>query len=333
MGQKRRQFLIATGALLAARLTHAQERPRVRRIGLLGLNHPENPAAKQLRTGVVDALRKLGYREGENLAIELRYADGRPDRLPALAAELVKLAVEVIVSPGNSMTRVLQRATKTIPIVMVTSGLPIEQGFIKSYARPGGNITGLDNWPTIELGAKGYQILKQAVPQARIAASLGNSKDPTSRLYGDDFRRRVATNTGLTVVGIDLLAAEGLARALDEIVASGADLLFVGIGAGSLGNSVLAAIAAFAVKRKLVSLGFAPSYPEVGGLLYYGIELVAMWDRAASYVDRILRGATPADLPVEQPTKYELVLNMKTAKAMGMTLPPPLMAQVDRTIE
>jgi putative ABC transport system substrate-binding protein len=297
---RRRQFLFATSALLAARLSHAQQPPRVRRIGLLGLNHPEHPAAKQLRAGVFEALRKRGYREGENLAIDLRYADGKPERLPALAAELVKLDVEVIVSPANAITRVLQRATKTIPIVMVTSGLPVEQGFIESYARPGGNITGLDNWPTIDLLAKSYQILKRAVPQAKIAASLGNSKDPTSRLYGDDFQQRVATNTGLTVVGIDFVEAEGLARALDGIVASRADVLYV--AGGGVTSPEYAVIAAFAAKRKLVSLGSGPSYPEVGGLLYYGFELVAMWDRAASYIDRILRGAKPADLPVEQPS-------------------------------
>jgi putative tryptophan/tyrosine transport system substrate-binding protein len=330
MGQKRRQFLIATGALLAAQLARAQQPQRLRRIGLLGVNHPDHPGAKQLRMGITKALGKLGYREGENLAIDLRYADGILERLPALAAELVRLKVEAIVSPVNATTRALQRATRSIPIVMVSS-LPVENGFIETHARPGGNITGLDTWPTTELVAKGYQILKQAVPQAKVVASLRNPRDPQSRLYDDEFRRRVAATSGLAVVPIDLVSADGLPQALHAVVTSRADALFV--GGGEVTNPVLAEIAAFAAKHRLVAIGSSPIYVSVGGLLYYGADIAAIWERTASYVDRILRGAKPRELAVEQPTKYELVLNVKTVKAMDLKLPPSFMAQVDRVIE
>jgi putative ABC transport system substrate-binding protein len=326
----RRDFLIASGALLAAPIGLAQQPKQVRRIGLLGLNSPEHAGAQRIRIGVLQALGKLGYREGENFAIELRYAEGKPERLPGLAAEIVRLDVEVIVSPVNATTRALQRATRTIPIVMVGS-LPVENGFIASYSRPGGNVTGLDVWPTPELGAKCYQILKLAVPKAEVAVSLSNTKDPTFRLYGSEFDRKVTSTTGLTVVRVDLTSVDGLAKALDQVAASRPDVLLV--GAGEYIDRHVGEIAAFASSRKLPSISVSSTYTSLGGLLHYGAEPAAVVERVASYVDRILRGAKPADLPVEQPTKYELVLNMKTARSIGLTLPPSFMAQVDRVIE
>ncbi len=223
-----------------------------------------------------------------------------------------------------------KRATPTIPIVMGTSGLPVEAGLIDSYAHPGGNVTGLDWWPTPQLAEKIWQILKSAVPGAKRGAALWNPKQPLAHLFGDEFRRRVASNTGLTVVTVDITRAEDLAVALDRIAAIRPDVLSVS------GEDHIFAhfheIAAFAANRKLVSIG-GIGYASAGGLLTYGASLQTVTDRIGSYIDRILRGAKPAEIPVEQPTNYDLVLNMKTAKAIGLKLPPAFMAQVDRVIE
>jgi putative ABC transport system substrate-binding protein len=251
--------------------------------------------------------------------------------MATIADELVRLRVETIMTPLNAATLAAKRATKTIPIVMITSDHPVERGLIDSYARPGGNVTGLDWWPTSSLSEKTYQILKFAVPKAKIAASIADSTDPLANLYGEEFVRRVASNVGLSVAHVQVSRAGDLARAFDRVAEMRADVLSV--AGGEVISPHYREIAAFAVKRKLASISGSPIYVELGGLLRYGPDVFAAWDRAASYIDRILRGAKPADLPVERPSKYELVLNTKTAKAMGMTFPPSFMLQVDRTIE
>ena len=231
---------------------------------------------------------------------------------------------------SNPGTFAAKRATRSIPIVMAGSSLTVENGFIDSHARPGGNITGLDWWVP-ELADKSYQLLREAVPGATRAARLWNPKNNLAHVFGDEHVRKIASDTGLTVVSAGITRAEDLAGALDRVVASRAEVLFVA-GVSPI-FPLYGEIAAFAAKRKLVSIGTDPGYPAVGGLFSYSADSSAHLGRLPSYVDRILRGAKPGDLPVEFPTKFELVLNIKTAKAIGVTFSPAFMLRVDRTIE
>lgn len=307
----RRQFLIAAGAPLAARLAQAQPPPKLRRIRLFSSSTlPQRASYIKL---ITNTLQRLGYDEGRNLVIESRYAEGKLERMPALADELVRLNVELIVTDSNASTLAAKHATRSIPIVMGGSSLPVETGQIDSYARPGGNITGLDWSATPDIWEKSYQILKYALPGAKRVVRLWNPKMAHAHLYGDEFVRRIASNTGLSLVSVEMTRAQDLAGALDRIAASRTDALSV--SADEVINPHYAEIAAFAEKRKLVSIGVL-GYASRGGLLHYGPHVQTMVDRLASYIDRILRGAKPGDLPVEKPTKYELVLNLKTARVM-----------------
>lgn len=287
--------------------------------------------AQVARKLLTDPLQRLGYEEGRNLVIEWRFAENNPERLPALADELVRLNVELIVTDFNSSTLAAKRATRSIPIVMGASWDTVEQSFIDSHARPGGNITGIDWSLGPQTAERNYQILKDAVPGAKRAVRLWDPSHPTAYRYGDEHLRRITSNTGLTVVSVGITRAEDLAGALDQVVASRAEVLYVA-GDESI-PPLFREIAAFAVKQKMASIGSHPRYTTVGGLLSYTANVLATLDLRAGYIDRILRGAKPADLPVEFPTKFELVLNMKTAKAIGVKFPPSFMLRVDRTIE
>ena len=328
----RREILKALGI---ATLGHplvglAQQSQKMRRIGFLGNGVFTSAGATLVRQTLKDALRRLGYEEGRNLVIEWRYAEFKPERLPVLADELVRLDLELIVTLNAPGTLAAMQATKTIPIVMV-SYLPIRQGLIESHARPGGNVTGFDTMPAAETSLKIYQLLKEAVPGAKRATRLSYPRAPFDPAGFTDRWHEVASKTGLTIAHVDVTRNEELAGALDRIAASRPDVFFVS------GDPFIVphfpAIAAFAVKRKLPSMSEHSNYTASGGLLHYGADPMEPWVRIASYIDRILRGAKPGDLPVEQPTKYELVLNRKTAKEIGLTLPLPFMRQVTRVIE
>jgi putative ABC transport system substrate-binding protein len=327
---RRRRFLIALGALFAAPLTSfAQPAQKVRRIGFLGVGVAKGAGAMLARQRLTDTLRRLGYDEGRNLVVEWRYAENKPERFPALVDELIRSDLELIVTITGPVTLAAKRATRTIPIVMI-SILPLAYGLIDSYARPGGNITGVDSFPTAELSLKNYQILKDAVPGAKRAVRLLYPRplfDPIA------FERQlgVAEKTGLAIAHVEMTRAEELTASLEKIVASRPDVLFVSGDEFFIPH--FAAIAEFAVKRKLVSISESPGYTLAGGLLNYSSDSLANLDRVASFIDRILRGARPGDLPVEQPTQYELVLNRKTAKALGVKLPLSFMRQVTRVIE
>jgi putative ABC transport system substrate-binding protein len=323
---RRRQFLAATGALLAVHLAHAQQPQKVRKIGFLSVGNTNSSYRKALP----ESLRRFGYEEGRNLIIEWRFAEYRLERLPLLAEELVQAKVELIIVLSNAALLAAHRATRTVPIVSWMF-LPIEQGFIASHARPGGNITGLDLMPTETMFQKLWQLLKDVVPGAQRAAFLWDPNHSISRLYDDEFMRRIASTTGLTTIKVDMLGPKGLAGALDQIAAAQVDVLIVTAAEIYLPHH--REIAAFASKHKLASISSYYLYPSNGGLLRYGPDRTAEVDQAMNYVDRILRGAKPADLPVEQPTKFELVLNMKTAKAIGLQLSPGFMAQVNQVIE
>jgi putative ABC transport system substrate-binding protein len=329
----RRQFIVTLGgamgaaADLAARAVYAQQSGKPRRIGFLAPMYPSHPAALSGREFFVDALRKLGHEEGRNLQIEWRYAEFKPERFAPLANELAGLDLDVIVAIGNVASFAAKRATRTVPIV-VASANAVEYGLVDNFARPSGNLTGTEWW-SFELAEKQYQLLKDAVPHATRAARIWYPS--AHELYGEAHLQRIQAVTGLTVTTASIARAEDLSGAFERVVASRAEVLYVH------GFELVApnypAIATFAAERKLVSISEHPNYTVSGGLLHYSVDGPALSGRMASQIDRILRGAKPGDIPVERPTRFELVLNNRTAKAMGVTLSRAFMAQVSRVIE
>jgi len=299
---------------------------RIARIGFL------SPTAASSNTDRVDAfragLRELGYEEGKNLAIEFRWADERYDRLPGLAAELVSLRVDVIVTAGTPAIRAVKEATTTIPVVMATSGDPVGFGFVASLARPGGNITGSSNFAA-ELSAKLLELLKESVPGAqRVAVLLNpeNSVNERSLQAIDGIARSL--KVGLRryeVRGADAITAAFSAMARDRVEA-------VVLPEDDFLNANRRAIADLATKQRLPAAG-RKEFAEAGGLIGHGVNFLDLYRQAATFVDRILKGAKPADLPVEQPTKFELVINLKTAKTLGLTIPPSILARADHVIQ
>lgn len=332
MGQvRRRKFLLASGALLAAPLASiAQPAQPVRRIGFLSPYLPPPPGTAWLFR---ESLRRAGYEEGKNLVIEARFAEGNVKRLPVLAEELVRSKVEVIVAVVNSASDAARRASQTIPIVMFANMFPVERGLAASLARPGGNVTGTVWWAQPqETATKMYQILKEAAPYAKRAAEIRDPTDPQDHLYDRQKMTRMIATMGMTNTYIELRRLDGLKAALDQIKENKIDVLYVTGGGGPVGSS-FREIAAFAIERKLVSISDSPTYIGAGGLLTYGPDGAELYDRTVSYVDRILRGAKPADLPIEQASKYVMAFNTKTARAIGFTPPPSFMLRVDKVVE
>jgi putative tryptophan/tyrosine transport system substrate-binding protein len=318
--------IFALACLVAAFTTKAQPPTKVHRIGLLraGSAPSDQPFVESFRQGLYD----LGYVEGQNLVIEQRYA-GSEERLRDLAAELVQLQVEVIVAGGSAAIRAAQHTTRTIPIVMATSADPVGRGFVASLARPGGNITGL-SWLGAELGGKQLEVLKEAVPQVSRVAVLGN---PASPGYGPgrDNLTVAAQALGLHLQVVELRRVDELDQAFVAITQAGAEVLVV-LAEPLLIDGLRGQIAERAATSRLPAMYGWRMYVEAGGLMSYGPSLPDLRRRAVSYVDRILKGAKPADLPVEQPTKFELVINLKTAQALGLTIPPTLLFQADEVI-
>jgi len=265
------------------------------------------------------------------LVIERRSAEGLAERLPALAEELVRLNVELIVTNPNSATLAAKRATQTIPIVMFAAFLPVEDGLVERLARPGGNVTGVAPWVGVETSDKMFQLLKEAVPSAKRATLLIDPKFQGMHLYEKVIAQqdRNLAKIGMTVTRIGMTRPDELAAALERVVASKPDVLYV---SATVAQSD-AEIAAFAIQRKLVSLGDRANYLRAGGLIYYGVDPVSHVDEVASYVDRILRGAKPRDLPVQHAPKWELLLNGKSARAIGFSPPPLFMARVSQVID
>ena len=315
--------------LLVPLASDAQQATKVHRIGyLMAGSAPSgpDPRAEDFRQG----LRDLGYVEGQNLHIEYRYADGSDTRLRDLAAELVRLQVEVIVAGGSAATRAAQQATRTIPIVMASSGDPVGRGFVASLARPGGNITGLSNF-VAELPGKQLELLKEAVPQGNRIAVLTNPAAPS---HGAEMETLAvaAKALGVHVHVVTLRSRDELAGAFAALAREGAEALVV-LGEPLLLDHIIGAIMDLAAQHRLPAIYRWRSHVEAGGLMSYGPNQPAYWRRIAYYVDRILQGAKPADLPVEQPTKFELVINLKTAQALGITIPPSLLLLADEVIQ
>jgi putative ABC transport system substrate-binding protein len=296
----------------------------VRRIGLL--NAASLFAARTNVGAFQQGLRTLGYVEGQNLAIEYRYANGQLERLPELAAELVRLRVEVLVAGGAFAIRAAQHATRTTPIVMAGTSDAVAAGFVASLAHPGGNITGLSDL-SADLPEKRLELLKETVPQSTRIAMLA---DPASSYYAS--RRHnltvAARALGVHLHVVELHRADELASAFAAMTREGVDALLV-IEGGLLSADLRVQTVDRAATHRLPAMYERKQTVAAGGLMSYGPNIAENYRRAATYVDKILKGATPADLPVEQPTKFELVINLKTAQALGLTIPPTLLFLAD----
>ena len=308
----------------------AQQPKKVPRIGYLSAR---DPATESTRSEAIRlALRELGYIEGQNIAIEYRYAEGKPDRFPELAAELVRLKVDIIVVPGgDAPIRAAKNATKTIPIVMTGAGVdPVEAGLVESLARPGGNVTGLTNL-SAELGGKRLELLKEAVPKLARVAVLYDPANPASLREVKEVLPVAARALGLTIQPWEVRAADGFEKVFAALNKQRPDGLYVPGGALMIANQKR--IVGFALKSRLPSVYGSRESVDAGGLMSYGADLADSYRRVAYYVDRILKGAKPADLPVEQPTKFELVINLKTAKQIGVTIPQAVLYRADKVIK
>jgi putative tryptophan/tyrosine transport system substrate-binding protein len=327
----RRTFLAGTGAvLLAAPLAvEAQQTTGTPQVGFLSPSSLSDPRTARYFQALVQGLRELGYVERQNIAIEPRWAEGKYDRLPGLAVELVRLKATVIVTYGGAATKAVRQATETIPIVMAVVQDAVSTELVSTLARPGGNITGLSSMAT-ELVGKQLEILKEVVPKVSRVALLGNPAQP-----GHTPQVRQAQGTARALgVGLQLLEARDpseIDKAFAAITTERTGAIIV------LPDSMLldhrTRIADLAVRRRLPMLSALRDNAEAGGLIAYGPSVFEMFRRSATYVDKILKGAKPAELPVEQPTKFELVINLKTAKALGLTIPQSLLARADEVIQ
>ena len=327
---RRRRFLITAGALLAAPLAaEAQQAAKIARIGYLAFNLAASPHGPEaFRQG----LRDLGYVEGRNLVIEYRDAEGKFERLPALAAELVALKVDVILAPSTVAALAAKQATRTLPIVFAAAGDPVSSGLVSSLARPGGNVTGLSSLAP-ELVGKGLELLTQAVPGvSRIAVlwqpGAAGDHTPQGMLKEAEVAARAL---GVRLQFVEARGPADIDRVFSDMTRAHAGAL-----------TVLPSNMFLREHRRLVDLAAKNRLPavypwreavEAGGLMSYGANQPDLFRRAATYVDKILKGAKPGDLPVEQPTKFELVINLKTAKALGLTIPQSVLARADEVIQ
>jgi putative tryptophan/tyrosine transport system substrate-binding protein len=326
-----RGFLVfLTLAILVAPLAaQAQPARKIPRIGVLEVGSPPSSPDWKQRSVFLQELRTLGWREGENLTIEYRWASGQFDRGDELAAELVRLPVDVIVVRGRPVIRAAQRATSTIPIVMIAVDDPIAEGFIAGLARPGGNITGVDTSVSAELSAKLLEFLKEAVPAVTRIAVLAHPRVPATRQILEDLvgAARVL-NVQLHVLAV--YQPREFESAFDAAMREGAGALLV--LPALLFSPRYSELAALAAKHRLPAISWTRSFATAGGLMAYGPKVPDFWRRAAYYVDRLLKGTKPADLPVERPTTFELVINLKTAQVFGLTIPPTLLFQASEVI-
>ena len=331
----RRDFVLAVFARLALGVAaaplaaEAQQAGKVYRIGYLS-----TPTRESVAHGVdafLRKLRELGWVEGGNLLIEYRWADGNVERLPDLAADLVRRNVDVIVAPAGSAALAAKNATSSIPIVMIFPSDPVEIGLVASLSRPGGNITGTTFTPGPEIFGKQLQILKEAVPHASRVAILSNPADPLSFALQMKEVEATARSLRIPLQHVEAKGPEDFDSAFAAMARERADALLIGGTSTFLAHR--ARLAEFAVKGRLPTMYSFRENVEAGGLMAYAVNMADFVGRAAVYVDKIFKGAKPADLPVEQPTKFELVINLKTAKALGLTMPPSLLARADEVIE
>jgi putative ABC transport system substrate-binding protein len=308
----------------------AQQPKKVPRIGYLSAIDPVTDFPRT--EGIRLALRELGYIEGQNIAIEYRYSEGKPERQPELAADLVRLKVDIIlVAGGTQPTRAAKNATKAIPIVMTGLGLdPVKAGLVESLARPGGNVTGLTTLNS-EIGGKRLELLKEAVPKLARVAVLNDPTTVGATREAKEDLPVAARALGLTMRTWEVRAAEDFDKVFAALNKDRPDGLYVLLAGGRLRLNVKR-ITDFALKSRLPLVYYNREAVDAGGLMYYGADLTESCRRVAYFVDKILKGAKPAELPVEQPTKFELVINLKTARQIGLTIPPNVLARADKVI-
>jgi len=320
-------ILVATFLLTVAAITEAQQPTKVPRIGYLNAVSPSTVSDRieAFRQG----LRELGYVEGKNIVIESRYADSKLDRLPALAAELVRL-VDIIVTSGAIPTRAAQEATSTIPIVMAQDSDPVGNGFVASLSRPAGNITGLSTLAP-ELTGKRLEILKEIVPKLSRLAVFGSSKYPGNQQALNEVKL-AARAFKVQLQYLDVLSSKDIEPAFRAAVKGRADAILLMVPSGVV-NSTRKEIVELAVKSRLPATYQQQEYVEAGGLMSYGVSIDDLNRRAATYVDKILKSRKPADLPVEQPVKFQLIINVKAAKQIGLTIPPNVLVRADKVIK
>lgn len=323
----RREILIALGAL-AALPAYSQQPSKVWRVGFLGPRRIADVDKDPHFGAFRPAMRELGYVEGRNLIIEWRFADGKVERLPGLARELVDLKVDVIVAAATSGTLAAQKATTTIPIVMVNVGDPVFQGFARSLSHPGGNITGLSNM-SAEFGPKHLEMLLGAAPKASRVSMLVNLEVSANGVLLKEVQV-AAAKRNVQVLPVEARASEEIDNAFSKMAREKSQAVIV--AQHPLFIQQCRQIAELAAKYRLASIAGFREYAEAGGLISYGAHNADGFRRSARYVDKIFKGAKPGDIPVEQPTRYEMVINMKTAKALGITIPKTLQLQATEVI-
>ena len=326
--KRRKFFTLFGGAVLAWPLAvRAQPMAKVWHVGMLEttaatLNATNLDAFKQ-------ALRQLGYIEGQNLIVEYRSGDGHIERFPQLAAELVRLNVDIIITRGTPAALAAKKATATIPIVMAAIGEPVETGMVASLARPGGNVTGLSAFVT-ELTAKRIEIMREVIPQLSRMALIDNMANRSVPAQWDETKR-AAFALGIQPQLYDVRKAEDIERAFSSAIAQRVNALSVGNDSVVITNRIR--VVQLAAKHRLPAIYATREFVDAGGLLSYAAHYPDLYRRAAAYVDKIFKGAKPADLPVEQPTKFEIVVNLKAASALGLDVPPTLLARADEVID
>ena len=325
----RRHFLIAAGALLAAPLAaEAQQAGKVFRIGYLSA--PTRESVEGVLGAFLRALHELGWIEGQNVVIEYRWAEGDLERLPRLAEDLVRHNVDVIVAPAASAALAAKHATSTIPIVMIFPNDPVGQGLVSSLRQPGGNVTGTTNTPISDMLGKRLQILKEAVPSATRMAIV---YDPTDQAFSPATKglEDAARSLGIQLQYVEARGPEDFDGAFAAMVRQRTDAILIAGGTTFLINRKR--FNELALKRRLPTMFSVREGVEAGGLVAYGTNMTDFVGRSAAYVDKILKGAKPSDLAVEQPTKFELVINLKTAKALGLKIPQSVLARADEMIQ
>ncbi len=328
----RRKLLVALGAgALAAPLAFFAQAQQPKKIAKIGyLLQPTPAASAQNVEAFRRGLRELGYVEGKTIVLEVRHSEGRAERVPELARELVGLKVDVIVTTSDFTIAAVKRETRTIPIVMVNSSDPVGTGLVASLARPGGNVTGLSNMSP-ELSGKRLELLREVVPGLSRVAFIWNP-DIRGSMYAYKETEGAARSLLLQLQSVEVARAEDVDRAFSAVTEQRAQVLIVQTPNPAI-SSNRGQVVSFAQKNRLPSMYGNAAFVDAGGLMSYGPSSPDLHRRAATFVDKILKGAKPADLPVEQPTQFELVINLKTAKQIGVTVPPSVLARADRVIE
>ena len=326
---KRREFVMLVGGAAAWPLAVRAQQPKIIRLGYLEPQRPTEAVAANLRRQFLLGLRDLGYVEGRHFKMEDRSANGQLERLGNLASELARLPIDMFVVGGDAPILAAMRASDTIPIVMTLAADPIRSGFIQSLARPGGNVTGMSALAS-DMAGKRLELLKEAVPRAQRVAVLWNSDNPSKVAEWKDTQEAAGT-VGLTLRSVEARSRDELEVALAAIGKDLPDALLTFTDGLTIG--LRQRIGSFALASRLPMISEIREFAEAGGLATYGASRADLWRRSAAYVDKIARGAKPGDLPVEQPTRFELVVNLNTAKAIGLDIAPMLLARADEVIE